>query len=52
MKAGTTRAWRAWCCWWPGASSTNGFIAVGDQYRRSMEMGKPIVTDKRVLETV
>ena len=30
---------------------TNGFIAVGDQYRRSQEMGSAIVADKRALES-
>ena len=30
---------------------TNGFIAVADQYHRSQEMGKAIVTDKKALET-
>ena len=29
---------------------TNGFIAVGDQYRRSQEMSRAIVADKKALE--
>ena len=29
---------------------TNGFIAVADQYRRSQEMGRAIVGDKRAVE--
>ena len=30
---------------------TNGFVAVADQYRRSQEMGRAIVADKKALES-